>query len=77
MDVVVGAYFPTFAGIIMAICCFAVTALQPVGFIGVLRVCPSSSKDSKRAGTDTRCERRADDYRKKHLPIAGTLSSIC
>jgi len=37
---VVGAYFPSFAGIILAICCFVVAGLQPVGFVGVLRVCP-------------------------------------
>jgi hypothetical protein len=36
---VVGAYFPSFAGIILAICCFVVAGLQPVGFVGVLRVC--------------------------------------
>lgn len=35
----VGAYFPSFAGIILAICCFVVAGLQPVGFVGVLRVC--------------------------------------
>jgi hypothetical protein len=40
--IVVGAYFPSFAGIILAICCFVVAALQPIGFIGVLRVRPLS-----------------------------------
>ena len=38
----VGAYFPSFAGIILAICCFVVAGLQPVGFVGVLRVSHNS-----------------------------------
>jgi hypothetical protein len=35
---VVGAAFPGFATIIFAIVCFAVAVVQPIGFIGVLRV---------------------------------------
>ncbi|RSH92320.1 hypothetical protein EHS25_008735 [Saitozyma podzolica] len=34
---VVGASFPKFAAVIFAICCWAVAAMQPVGFIGILR----------------------------------------
>ncbi|WVO16653.1 hypothetical protein L204_104333 [Cryptococcus depauperatus] len=34
---VVGASYPAYGGIILAIICFAVAAVQPMGFIGVLR----------------------------------------
>ena len=35
---VVGASTPSFASLIMAIICFVVTAVQPLGFIGVIKV---------------------------------------
>lgn len=38
MWVVLGASFPSFATYILAICCFILGGLQPVGFIGVMRV---------------------------------------
>ena len=44
---VVGAAFPSFATIIFAVVCFAVTLCQPLGFIGVLRVGCSSVPPSQ------------------------------
>ncbi|WVR04719.1 hypothetical protein IAU60_001730 [Kwoniella sp. DSM 27419] len=41
---VVGASFPSFGGTIFAILCFVVAAVQPVGFIGVLREKTSTFK---------------------------------
>ncbi|WWD21618.1 hypothetical protein CI109_106104 [Kwoniella shandongensis] len=41
---VVGASFPSFAGMIFAIICFVIAAIQPIGFVGVLREKTSTFK---------------------------------